>query len=93
MKRPKKSGYFCKNTANKQELSLPHVANLQTICVPRLLEAHFSALLDLLRDKSVSIIADEMIDVRDHSSLNVIATVKGRPYVIGVVEMEACNHS
>ena len=41
----------------------------------------------------MSIIADETIDVRDHSILNVIATVKGRPYLIGVVEMEACNHS
>ena len=41
----------------------------------------------------MSIIADETTGVCDHSILNVIATVKGKPYLIGVVEMEACNHS
>ena len=77
----------------QQAGALPQAATLRTTYVPRLFEAHFSALLDLLRDKSVSIIADETTGVRDHSILNVIATVKGKPYLIGVVEMEACNHS
>ena len=77
----------------QQAGALPQAATLRTTYVPRLFEAHFSALLDLLRDKPVSIIADETTDVRDHSILNVIATVKGKPYLIGVVKMEACNHS
>ena len=41
----------------------------------------------------MSIVADETTDVHDHSILNVIASVKGKPYLIGVVKMEACNHS
>ena len=32
-------------------------------------------------------------DIRDHSILNVIASVHGQPYLIGVTKMEACNHS
>ena len=31
--------------------------------------------------------------MRDHSILNVIATVRDKPFLIGVVTMEACNHS
>ena len=61
--------------------------------VPKLFEAHFLALLDILCDKPVSITADEMTDVRDNSILNVLASVKGRPYLIGVVKMETCHHS
>ena len=37
--------------------------------------------------------ADETTDVRDHSILNVIARVRGKSYLIGVVKMDACNHS
>ena len=51
------------------------------------------ALKDLLCDKSVSIIADETTDVHDHSIVNVIASINGKPYLIGVVKMEGCNHS
>ena len=61
--------------------------------VPRLLEAHFTALKMLLHGIPVTITADETIDVRDHSILNVIATVRGQPYLIDVVKMDACNHS
>ena len=77
----------------QQAGAIPQAPTLRTTYVPRLFEAHFLALKDLLRNKPVSIIADEMTDVRDHSILNVIASVKGKPYLIGVVKMEACNHS
>ena len=77
----------------QQAGAIPQAPTLRTTYVPRLFEAHFLALKDLLRDKPVSIIADETTDVRDHSILNVIASVKGKPYLIGVVKMEACNHS
>ena len=44
---------------------------------------------------SVSITADEMtnVHVRDHSILNVIASVQGKPYLIGVMKIEVCNQS
>ena len=48
---------------------------------------------DILKGKQLSVTADETTDVRDHSILNVIATVDGRPYLVGVVKMGACNHS
>ena len=37
--------------------------------------------------------ADETTDARDESILNVLATVKQKSYLIGVMWMEACNHS
>ena len=46
-----------------------------------------------LHGQPVSITADETTDIRDHSILNVIATVRGQPYLIDVVKMDACNHS
>ena len=70
--------------------SLPRVDQLKTIYVPRLFDLH---LRELLRDKHISITADETTDIRDHSILNVIASVHGQPYLIGVTKMEACNHS
>ena len=72
---------------------MPGVDQLRTIYVPRLFNLHFTALKELLRDKYVSITADETTDIRDHSILNVIATIRGQPYLIGVTKMEACNHS
>ena len=45
----------------------------------------------ILKDQPVSITANE--NVRDHSILNVVATVSGQPYLINVVKMEACNSS
>ena len=75
-----------------QASSLP-VDQLRTIYVTRLFNSHFTALKELLRDKHVSITADETTDIRDHSILNVIATIRDQPYLIGVTKMEACNHS
>lgn len=31
--------------------------------------------------------------MRDHSILNVIASVRGKSHLMGVVKMDACNHS
>ena len=36
----------------------------------------------------MNITADETTGVRDHST-----TIRGRPYLIGIVKMDACNHS
>ena len=73
--------------------ALPQTDQLRSTYVPRLFEAHFSALKAILKDQPVSITADETTDVRDHSILNVVATVRGQPYLINVVKMEACNNS
>ena len=76
----------------KQAGALPKVPTLRNTYVPKLFESHFVTLKCLLRDEYVSITADETTDVRDHSILNVIASVRGRPFLIGVVKMDACNH-
>ena len=73
--------------------ALPKVAPLRTSYVPMLYGSHFSALKCLLHDKHVSITADETTNVRDHSILNVIASIQGRPFLISMVKMNACNHS
>ena len=77
----------------KQAGTLPQVSTLRKVYVPRLFEKHYSALAEVFKSQPVSITADETTDVRDHSILNVIASVRGKPYLIGVVQMEACNHS
>ena len=41
----------------------------------------------------MSITADETTDVRDYSLLNVIPTIRGRPYLLSRVKMDACNHT
>ena len=77
----------------KQAGALPKVPTLCTTYVPKLFESHFSALKSLLRDDYVSITADETTDVRDHSILNVIASIRGKPFLIGVVKKDTCKHS
>ena len=73
--------------------ALPKVDQLRTTYVPRLFSMHFESLKQLLSGKKVSITADETTDIRDQSILNVIATVHGQAYLIGVKKMGACNHS
>ena len=73
--------------------ALPKVDQLRTVYVPRLFSMHYEALKEILKGKQVSIMADETTDVRYHCILNVIATVHGQPYLIGVKKMGACNHS
>ena len=73
--------------------ALPQIDQLRSTSVPRVFEAHFTALKDILKGQPVSLTAAETTDIRDHSILNVIATVRGRPYLIDVVKMHACNHS
>ena len=77
----------------KQAGTLPQVSPLHKVYVPRLFEKHYSALAEVFKSQPVSITVDETTDVRDHSILNVIANVRGKPYLIEVVQMEACNHS
>ena len=60
--------------------------------IPRLFEKHYSVLAEVFKSQLVSITADKTTDVRDHSVLNAIASVHGKPHLIGVVHMEACNH-
>lgn len=66
----------------KQAGALPQVATLRTTYVPRLYENHFSAMQSHLHNQPVGIIADETTDIRDHSILNVLATLKGKPFLI-----------
>ena len=40
----------------------------------------------------MSVTADETTDVQGHSILNVIATIRGGPYLISIVKMDACIH-
>ena len=70
--------------------ALPQIDQLRSTYIPRLFEAHFSALKAILKNQPVSITADETTDIRDH---NVVATLRGQPYLIDVVKMGACNHS
>ena len=77
----------------KQAGTLPQVATLRSLYIPRLFDNHFSALKKLLKGTHVSILADETTDVRDQSFLNVIASKQGKPFLIGVAKMETCNHS
>ena len=59
----------------KQAGALPKVPTLRTTYVPKLFDSHVTVLKSLLRDEYISIIADETTDVRDHSILNVVASV------------------
>ena len=78
----------------KQGGALPQAQTLRTRYVPRLFELHFSALKELVQTSApIYIIADETTDVRDKSILNVLASLKGSSYLIGVIQMEACNHA
>ena len=80
----------------KQAGTLPQASTLRSTYVPRAFQDHFAALKSLLQQSHpamVHLTADETTDARDQSILNVLATVKQESYLIGVVRMEACNHS
>jgi hypothetical protein len=77
----------------KQGGAIPGFTTLRETYMPRLFLSHLDHLKKTLRDKKVSIIADETTDCRDKSILNVIAGLNGRYYLIDVVSMEACNHA
>ena len=72
--------------------ALPQSKQLRSTYVPWLFDQQFAILKDILKGKQLSITANKTTDVRDHSILNVIATVDGRHYLVGVVKMGACNH-
>ena len=71
--------------------ALPQIDQLRSTYVPRVFEAYFTALKDILKGQPVSLTADETTDIRDHSILNVIATVRGRPYLIDVGSLQPLN--
>ena len=80
----------------KQAGTLPQVSTLRSQYIPRAYDLHFTALKQLLKDSTpalVDLIADETTDCRDKSILNVIATIRGKCYLIGIAKMDACNHS
>ena len=79
----------------KQGGALPQSDCLRVRYVAKLFEKHLSALKTLLSSLAMPlfITADETTDIRDKSVLNVLASIKGEAYLIGVEQMEACNHS
>ena len=91
VKRLRRSGYFEEVLCTGW--TLPKIDRLHSTYVPRLFVDHLTALKDILRGQLVSIAVEETTDVRDHSILNVITTLRGQPYLISVVKMDACNHS
>ena len=79
----------------KQGGALPESDCLRARYVPKLFEKHLSALKTLLSSSAMPIFitADETTDIIDKSVLNVLASIKGEAYLIGVEQMQACNHS
>ena len=80
----------------KQAGTLPKASTLRSQYVPRAFEGHFIALKDLLKESAPALVhlsADETTDVRYQSILNILATIRGKSYLIGIVRLEACNHS
>ena len=63
---------------SKQAGTLPMAATLRSTYIPRLFDQHFSALKQLLLESAptpIHITADETTDCRDHSILNVLASL------------------
>lgn len=80
----------------RQAGTLSQASTLRYKYVPRVFEEHFTALKQVIKKSApawVYLTADETTDERDHNILNVLATIRGKSYLIGVVRMEACNHS
>ena len=65
---------YCQQTG-----TLPQVSTFSNAYVPRLYEKCYLVLTEVIKNKPISIIADEKTDVHNHSILNVIATVCGKP--------------
>ena len=57
----------------KQSGTLLHFS---TLYVPHIFERHYLALAEMFKSQSVSIMADETTNVRDH---RVLASVQGKP--------------
>ena len=80
----------------KQAGTLPQASTLRSTYIPRAFQDHFAALKILLQQSHpamVHLTADETTDASDESFLNVLATVKQKSYIIGVVRIEECSHS
>jgi len=79
--------YHCKEGG-----AIPSVNCVRQLHLPKLFALHFAALKTNLANQSVSIITDEITDCRDHSILNVIASIRGESFLIDVVTLGECNY-
>ena len=76
----------------KEGGSIPSVNCIRELHLPKLFACHFAALKAKLANESISIITDEITDCRDHSILNIIASIRGESFLIDVVTLSECNH-
>ena len=80
----------------KEAGTLLKASTLRSQYVLRAFEGHFITLKDLLKESAPALVhltVDETTDVRDQSMLNILATIRGKSYLIGIVRLKACNHS
>ena len=75
----------------KEGGSIPSVNSTKELHLPKLFACHL-ALKAKFANKSISIIRDETTDCRDHSILNIIASIRGELFLINVVTLSECNH-
>ena len=73
----------------RQAGSRPQVSTLCKVYVSLLFAKYYSALVEVFKNQPVRITAEEPTDVREYTECK--ASVHGKPYLIGVVHMEACN--
>jgi len=76
----------------KEGGAFPSVNCVRQVHRPKLFALHFAALKIKLANQTVSIITDETTDCRDHSILNVIASIRGELFLIDVVTLGECNY-
>ena len=76
----------------KEGGSIPSVNCIREFHLPKLFACHFAALKAKLANKSICIITDETIDCRDHSILNIIASICSESFLIDVITLSECNN-
>ena len=65
---------------------------IRELHLPKLFACHFATLKAKPANESISIITDETTGGRDHSILNIIASIHGESFLIDVVTLSECNH-
>ena len=76
----------------KEGGSIPSANCIRGLHLPKLFVCHFAALKAKLANESIRIITDETTDCRDHSILNIIASIRGESFLIDVVTLSECYH-